>query len=388
MGKKLRDKLADITGSSYFRLSLYFFILFFVSGLIILFLERESNEQFNTLLDGIWWAIITFSTTGYGDKVPLTEAGKIVALLTIFFGIAIMGALSGTFASIFVEQNNRARRGLMDYGKLSNHIVICGWKEHIKDILQEILHCSPELSSDQIVILSNIDTETFDALKEVENLKNLRFVRGDYFSEAALKRANVEKAHKVIILADTLESHSLSEVDPKTVMTVLTIKAMSKDVHVCAELLDDKFESYLKNALCDEIIFPRSFSNQIIANSTKTNGLPNILSMLLSHGEEGTELTTEPVPPEFVGQTYREYRDYIAGTGNRILIGVLENTGSPNKVKIEALREAQKTPDISTLVGNLQYVKELEVNKPRLMPEEDYQIQRYSQGILVKRRTA
>lgn len=54
-------------------------------------------------------------------------------------------------------------------------------------------------------------------------------------------------------------------------------------------------------------------------------------------------------------------------------------------MKIEALREAQKTSDVSALVSNLQGVKGLEVNKPVMIPQADYVIQKYSRAIVLER---
>ena len=372
--------------SPYMQMAVFFLSVFIVTGLIIFFLEYRKNSEFGDIFDGFWWAIITFSTTGYGDKVPVTVGGRIVAVLSIFLGIAAMSALSGSLASIFVDRNTRARRGLMDFPKLSNHFIICGWKDHMKDILLDVVSGSRQYSDDKIVIISNVESDKIEEIKEGESLRNIKYVRGDYFSETALVRANVGKAEKVLILADTFENSTASEIDSRTVMTVITIKAMAKDVYTCAELLDRKYESYLKHAMCDEILFSRDFSRRMLANSSITNGMSHIMQDLLSPDLGTTKITTLDIPSEFLGQNYGSYRDTFSGKQNMLLIGVLENTGSPNKMKIEALREAQKTSDVSALVTNLQKVKGLEVNQPVFMPSDDYMLQRHSRAIILERK--
>ncbi|HUX20004.1 MAG TPA: ion channel, partial [Spirochaetia bacterium] len=237
------------------RLMLAFLVIFLITGTLVALIEHGHNKEFRTIPDGWWWAIITFSTTGYGDKVPVTLAGRLITILTIFVGIAAMSLLTGTFASFFVDQNTRARRGLMELNRLQNHLIICGWKDDMLDILLEILRSHRGSKSDQIVIVSNVESEKIEALRGNKELEDLRFVRGDYFSELTLKRANVRTSAKVLVLADAHESASSSEVDSKSVMTVLTIKSMARDVYVVAELLDRKYESYLRQANCDEIVF-------------------------------------------------------------------------------------------------------------------------------------
>ena len=274
----------------------------------------------------------------------------------------------------------------MDFPKLKNHYIICGWKDHMADILQDILETDVQLSSDDLLIISNVDGEKVQELKEIHALADLRFVRGDYFSEAALIRANVKSARKVIVLSDTFDSRAISEVDSKTVMTVLTVKTLSKDVYVCAELLDRKYEGYLKQAMCDEILFSRDLSRRMIANTTATSGMAHIMGALLSGAaENGSRLNTLPIPDKYVGTTYGDLKSGEYQDPGRVLLGILENTGSPNQIKMAALREAQKTSDTSALVMNLQAVKELEINNPVFIPSDGYQIQKYSKAIVLER---
>lgn len=370
--------------SPYAKPTIFFFTSFFVTGVLIWVFELETNDTFETVMDGLWWSIVTFSTTGYGDKVPITFAGRLIAVFTIMIGIGGTSLLSGALASWLVDRNTKARRGLMDYRKMKDHLVICGWKNDMKEILLDILRVTSDISSDQLLVISNVDSERIEELKEDDELTGLKFVRGDYYGEAALRRASIETARKVLILADTLESNAASEVDSKTVMTVLTLKAISREIYVTAEVLDKKYESYLKQAMCDEILFSRDFSRQILANTSATSGMSHIIYDLLTQSGGTSRLTTEAVPIETVNKTYGELKAQFADP-NRVLLGVLENTGSPNRMKMEALRDAQKTSDVSKLITNLQKVKGLEVNKPLFLPTDDHPIQKYTQAIVLER---
>jgi len=383
--KKIREAFDTFTESPFYRLTIFFVLLFGGTAGIITLLEIGKNDGFKSFFDGIWWAVITFSTVGYGDKSPITVPGQAITMIAIFGSMALVSLLSGTFASVFVESNTRARRGLMDFPKLEGHIIICGWKNNMSDIVKDILQLSDKTSPEKIVIISNIESEKIEALKELPELKKVKYIRGDYFSEDTLKRANIDEAVKAIILADTYESSSSSEADSKTVMTVITVKALARDLYVCAELVDKKYEPYLRNAMCDEILFPRDMNRQMLAGTTITNGLANILNDLISNLESDTHISTMDISSKYIGKQYSELRSIISTDLSKILIGILENTGSPNKVKMEAVREAQKTPDISKLVTNLQLVKDLSINKPVFIPADDYIIQKHSRAIVIER---
>ncbi len=393
--KKDINRLWNRLRASKFALPVILLVIYLILAAgFILFFEINNNEKnhFKNFIDGIWWAIVTFTTTGYGDKYPTTYGGYIVATISIFLGIGAMSFLSGSLASFFVERNLKIRRGLMNCSNMKDHFVICGWKEHIADILKGILRLNKKISSENIVIISNVEPERVEELKNDKELTGLRFIRGDYYSETALNRANIKNAIRVLILADELESHASSEVDSKTVMTVLTIRGISRDVYISVELLDKKFEAYLKQAMCDEIILIREYSRMLLANSSSTNGITQILYHLLGVQEGSSRLYTNPIPKKYIGKPFIEYKDsvnvFIKEENNemsRLIIGILENTGSPHKLKMEALREAQKTSDVSMLVSNLHDVKILEVNKPVLIPADDYAIQKNSMGIILER---
>lgn len=272
----------------------------------------------------------------------------------------------------------------MDYPKLKDHLVICGWSEEIKEILLDIVGFSQSFSSDRIIIVSNIPSERIETLKESRELSDLKFVRGDYFSDSALRRANVPEARKVLILSDTFESHADAEADSKTIMTVMSIRTLSKDVYICAEMINRKYESNLKQAMCDEVLFKREVSQKILSYTSVENGMGHILYDLLSQREQGSRLRTVDIDEKYYEGPFQEYKVGEAESPF-IILGLLENTGSPNKMKMEALRAAQKTSNISLLVDNLQNVKDLEVNKPHFAPSNDYIIKKHTQAIVLEK---
>ncbi|MDA3811806.1 MAG: ion channel [Spirochaetaceae bacterium] len=382
--KTTKKILYTIQKTPYVRPITFFIILFILSGMLVFFAENGKNNHFETFIDGFWWAIITFSTTGYGDKYPITLAGRIIAVITIFFGIAGMSFLSGVFASVFVDRNSRARRGLVDFPKMKDHLIICGWSEEIREILQDIVSFSKTYSSDKIIILSNIPSETIESLKENKKLTEIKFVRGDYFSDTALRRANVTQARKVLILSDSYESNADAEADSKTIMTVMTIRTLSKDVYICAEMINRKYESNLKQAMCDEVLFKRDVSQKILSYTSVENGMGHIFYDLLSQKEDGSRIATREIDNKYIEGSFDEYKQSCSDS-SFIILGLLENTGSPNKMKMEALRAAQKTTNVSVLVDNLKDVKDLEVNKPVFAPENEYIIKKHTLAIVLEK---
>ena len=357
-------------------------LVFLLSSLGVLFFEYGVNQGFANMWDAIWWTLVTAATVGYGDKVPLTTGGRLVAILVMLLGIGLLGMITGRIASWLVAWKIKEGSGLADQKKIKKHFVICGWKDEMVSVLEDILCINPRLSDEDIVVVSTVEQAKMENLRSNPNLQNVRFVRGDYVDENVLLRANIKKADRVLVLADKSSQASDQEVDARTVMTVLTIKTISRDIYTCVELIDSKFKRYLENVHCDEIILSREHNRMLLANATAASGIAHIVQDLLN--VEGGRLITKNFPGRFVGDSFASLSSYFMEGESGILIGLLENTGNIFQRKREALHEAQKTPDISRLVANLQEVKELRGNLPVFNPGPDYRIKSYSRAILIE----
>ncbi|MEJ1937812.1 ion transporter, partial [Nostoc sp. NIES-2111] len=70
--------------------------------------ERGAQpEKFGTIPDAMWWSIVTLATVGYGDAVPITWLGKIVASVTAVMGLVMLALPVGIISSAFLESIHR-----------------------------------------------------------------------------------------------------------------------------------------------------------------------------------------------------------------------------------------------------------------------------------------
>ncbi len=116
------------------------FILSFLSvmsmgALGIYRLEHATNSQFSTLGDSFWWAIVTMSTVGYGDMVPITRGGKVLSALVMVFGLATMAMLTGMITKVFIDHF---------FGKRKTQCAICSYPHHDVDA-KHCKNCGGEL---------------------------------------------------------------------------------------------------------------------------------------------------------------------------------------------------------------------------------------------------
>lgn len=345
--------------------------------------DSGNSSNLRTVPDVIWWFFVTTSTTGYGDFYPKTNGARVLAVFVMFFGIVLAGVSTGNIASYLIEKQLKEGRGLKEL-KIRNHFIICGWKREMSEVLQHILEKNKTYRSAEIVLINTASPEQIENIKTDKRYADINFVSGDYIDERVLNRANLKEAKKVLMLADRMVEGSVQEVDSRTVMAVLTIKSISKTVYIAAELLDSKFEGYLVSN-CDEIILSSEYNRTLIANASAGSGISHVVAELLNVKSE-TGINTVELPKDFIGKQYSELSEYFVKKDKSILIGMLENTGNFFTRKKEAIRAAQKTPDISKLVDNLKIVKSLAANLPVINPEPDYILKPYSRAIIIEGR--
>lgn len=80
-------------------------VVLMVSSVMVLFYESKSPDA-NIVNggDALWWAFVTITTVGYGDKFPVTPGGRVTAVFVMFSGVGIIGALASILASILLPQ--------------------------------------------------------------------------------------------------------------------------------------------------------------------------------------------------------------------------------------------------------------------------------------------
>ena len=112
--------LEDLASAIYeerrsFLAALYLFcIALFIASALMYVVERHAQpDQFASIPEAMWWALITLTTVGYGDVSPVTPLGKIVGALTAFMGVCTVALLTGIIANAFASQVSRKKDILM-----------------------------------------------------------------------------------------------------------------------------------------------------------------------------------------------------------------------------------------------------------------------------------
>lgn len=80
-------------------------LMLLFSSIAILQFETDQNSNIKTAGDAIWWAYVTMTTVGYGDKYPVTTEGRFVAAILMTVGVGLFGTFTAYVSSWFVKDN-------------------------------------------------------------------------------------------------------------------------------------------------------------------------------------------------------------------------------------------------------------------------------------------
>ncbi len=77
------------------------------SAIAILQVENDPNGNIKTAEDALWWAYVTITTVGYGDKYPVTSEGRLIAAVLMTVGVGLFGTFTGFLSSWFVSKEGK-----------------------------------------------------------------------------------------------------------------------------------------------------------------------------------------------------------------------------------------------------------------------------------------
>lgn len=98
--------LRDMSREIWFEMMVIFILslqTILISGVLFYAIENGRNNQIKNIFDGIWWAVVTLTTIGYGDVYPMTFGGRILAIILALVGIGLVALPTGILTSGFIR---------------------------------------------------------------------------------------------------------------------------------------------------------------------------------------------------------------------------------------------------------------------------------------------
>jgi voltage-gated potassium channel len=154
--------------------------------------EHEAQpDKFGSIPDAMWWAVVTLTTVGYGDVVPVTLAGRIVASFTMLAGLMMLALPIGIVANAFAEEIHR-REFVVTWGMLARVPLFASLSA--SEIAEVMTYLRAQTVPSETIIVRRGEPATcmyFIASGEVEietRKGPIRLTEGHFFGELAVLR--------------------------------------------------------------------------------------------------------------------------------------------------------------------------------------------------------
>ena len=275
-----------------------------------------SGNDFD-LQSSFWYSIYTLLAAEPVPYPPKTISSRIVTIFLMLAGMAIFAIFAGTVSAFMVDRMRTEGR-VVEWDALSNHIVICGWTQKTKIIIEEY-RASRTSRRVPIVVITELGSDLID--QEIRSMANVMFVHDDFTRVSALRRAGIDRATTCLVLTDTSGGRSEQDADARTILSALTVEKMNPDVFTCAELVNRNYASHLKIGNVNDFVVTSEYGAHVLAQTAMKRGLSNMVSELLTY-EQGNEFHRVPVPDSWVGASFDDKLSELRTKHASILVAV------------------------------------------------------------------
>jgi len=293
-----------------------------IGGVTMFLVERDANEHVRHLGDGLWWALVTVTTVGFGDIAPETALGRVIAGFLMVIGMFTLALFAGIVGTTLLNTVLSVREEGFRMMTTLDHIVVCGYDAGARGLLT-LLEQELGDDADREVVLFGPGERPRDTPPR------FRWIGGDPTKESEMEKVRLTHAHTAIIVAP--RQVSPQQADAITILTAFTMRSYLdkqplntrrvRPLHVVAEILDAENVAHVVTAGADEVVESGRLGYSMMAHAAAVPGTADILGRVAAPGSYNVYLgeVPEDVPlPMAYGQLVRRLKDQTAA----LVIGV------------------------------------------------------------------
>ncbi len=308
-----RIRLPDRTSSPWRALQLRVAIGLGLLGAVVLlvYVDRDGYRDAYggdggelSLLDCLYYATVTMTTTGYGDITPVTDGARLFnAVIITPLRVMFLIVLVGTTLEVLASQGRYQWRISRWRKHMQDHVVVVGYGTKGRSAVQTLL--AKGFRDEDIVVIDNATEAIAQA-----NEDGVAVVVGDGTRREVLVRAGVGEARQVLVTAQR---------DDAAVLMTLTARQLNPSAFVTVAVREQDNVPLVRQSGADAVVTSSDSVGRLLGLSAVSPSLGEVLEDLLTYGE-GLEVAERDVQPSEVGKPPQSCGDQVIAVvrGNRV----------------------------------------------------------------------
>jgi voltage-gated potassium channel len=271
------------------------------TAVLIVYLDRDGYRDVRggelSLLDCLYYATVSLSTTGYGDITPVTPGARLVNVLVITpLRVMFLIVLIGTTVETLTSQSRAALKIQRWRSRVRNHTVVIGYGTKGRTAVAAMI--GDEVAPADIVVVD----ENADVLERARSA-GLVTVHGDATKADILRLASAQHAKSIIVATDD---------DASAVLVTLTARELAPKAKIIAAARESDNQHLLRQSGADSTVVSSETAGRLLGIATQTPSVVEIMEDLLTP-DAGFAIAEREVTPKEVGGSPRHLQDIVLG---------------------------------------------------------------------------
>ena len=326
--------------SVYRRTLITLSIVIFIYGLLVFWLLRlEANApgaEILTIQDGIWYAIATLTTVGYGDLIPVTFGGRMLGLVFLLSSVGIIGFIIGQIGNIMSTIKENKAMGL-NGTSFTNHVVIIGWNEFAQSVMNHLT-----AAGKCVAIVTKIRTDV-DIIRESYSSELVYTLYSDYNNFDLIEKSNIRKSSIVFI--------NLTD-DTEKLVYIINLKKAFDNLNYVVTLDNGNLKNTFHHAGVTYAISKNEISSKLLASYIYEPDVALFSEEIMAYAHEEYDYDMKQVLVKgdnpFVNMFYEKAFFDLKKESNVVLIGVVKI--------VDGKRKMLKNPEGSITIDQGDYL--------------------------------
>jgi voltage-gated potassium channel len=248
------NQFVEVLATKRFELLTLLGLLLFVTftgAIAIYVLEDTHNPDINNIFDAIYWSLVTITTVGYGDIAPVSDMGRVIAMIIILFGIAMISFATSVIVSAFSEKlvELKEERIVEEVNRSDAFLIICGYGQMTKMFFRQ-----SEARKYRYIILDKDPARVQEALHDGYDA-----IVDDASRYATLSRFNIKGADVTVLC--------MSHDDVENIYITLNAKSIDPRIRVIARASSPKIVSKYERAGADHVLLPNQVAGTMMVTA-------------------------------------------------------------------------------------------------------------------------